>query len=92
MLKLLEQKIKYIELVIQQLFLELTAVQNKMPDVSNLVKKTDHDTKISEIEKEVTDHDHDKYITSSEFSKLATENFVVILTQADFVTKADFEP
>ena len=29
----------------------LTAVENKIPDVSSLVKKTDYDTKISDIEK-----------------------------------------
>ena len=28
----------------------LTAVENKIPNVSNLVKKTDYNTKISEIE------------------------------------------
>ena len=38
----------------------LTAVENKIPDVSSLVKKTDYDTKITEIEKKLTDHNHDK--------------------------------
>ena len=47
----------------------LTPVENKISDVSSLVKKTDYDTKISEIEKKHTDHDHDKYITTSEFNK-----------------------
>ena len=43
----------------------LTAVENKIPNVSNLVKKTDYNTKISEIENKITtDHDHDKYITT----------------------------
>ena len=28
----------------------LPAIENKIPDVSSLVKKTDYDTKISEIE------------------------------------------
>ena len=42
----------------------LTAVENKITIVSNLVKKkTDYNTKISEIENKTTDHDHDKYIT-----------------------------
>ena len=31
-----------------------------MPIVSRLVKETDYNTKISEIEKKVTDHDYDK--------------------------------
>ena len=42
----------------------LTAVKNKIPGISSLVKKTDYDTKISEIEKKVSDHNHDKYITT----------------------------
>ena len=39
---------------------ELTAVEDKIPNVSNLVKKTDYDSKISNIEKKTTDHNHDK--------------------------------
>ena len=46
----------------------LTAVENKIPDV---VKKTDYDTKTSELEKKVTDPNHYKYITSPEFNNLA---------------------
>ena len=43
----------------------LTTVENKILDVSGLVTKTDYNTKISEIEKKVSDHNHDKYITPS---------------------------
>ena len=46
----------------------LTAVENKIPDINSLVKKTDSETKISDIEKKITDHDHDKYITTPEFN------------------------
>ena len=45
----------------------LTAVENKILDVSGLVKKkkkTDYNTKISEIEKNVTDHNHDIHYCS----------------------------
>ena len=45
-------------------------MENKIPDVRSLVKKTDYDTKISELEKEITDHNHDRCITSSEFNNL----------------------
>ena len=38
----------------------LTAVEN------NLVKKTDHHTKVNEIEKKITDHKHGKYINTPE--------------------------
>ena len=38
----------------------LTAVENKIPSVSNFVKKTKYNTKINETEKKVTDYNHDK--------------------------------
>ena len=40
----------------------LTAFKNKIPSVSNLVKKkkTDHNTKINETENEIIDHNDDK--------------------------------
>ena len=34
----------------------LTAVENKILDVSSLVKKNNYDIKISELEKKLTDH------------------------------------
>ena len=46
----------------------LTAVENKKPDVSSLVKKIDYNAKISNIEKKIIDHNHDKYITNPEFN------------------------
>ena len=71
--------------------LALTGVANKIPDVSSLIKKTDYDLKISEIEKKITDHNHDKYITTSEINKLTTGNFKARLKKADLVTKTDFD-
>ena len=68
----------------------LTAVENKIPDVSNLVKKTDYDAKILDVEKKVTDHDNDKYITTSEFNKVTAEYFATRLAQANLVTKTGF--
>ena len=39
----------------------LTVVENKIPNVSYLVKKIDYNTKSREIENKITtDHDHDK--------------------------------
>ena len=69
----------------------MTAVENKILNVSGLVKKTGYNTKISEIEKMVSDHNHDKYITIPEFNKLITESFKARLAQADLVTKTDFD-
>ena len=69
----------------------MTAIENKIPDVSSLVKKADYDAKISEIEKKVADHDHDKYITTPEFNKLTAEFFAARLAQANLLTKTDFD-
>ena len=51
----------------------LTAVEKKIPSVSNLVKKTDYNTKIAKTEKKITDHNHDKYIATLEFDKLSKQ-------------------
>ena len=67
----------------------MAAVENKIPDRSNLVKKTDYNTKITEIEKKLTDHSHDKYITTTEFNKLATDAFNAV--QSNLVKKTDFD-
>ena len=53
----------------------LTAVENKIPSVSSLVKKTGYNTKITEIEKKLTDHSHDKYITTPGFNTLVADVF-----------------
>ena len=68
----------------------LTVVENKMTNVSNLVKKADYNTKFSEIgNKDTTDHGHDKYITTQEFNKLTSENFTARLAQAILAKKSD---
>ena len=38
-----------------------------MASVSNLGKKRNYNAKVTEIENKLTDHDHDKYITISEY-------------------------
>ena len=38
-----------------------------------------------------TDHDHDKYITTSGFNKLTTKNIASRLMQVKLVTKTDFD-
>ena len=67
-----------------------TAVKNKIPSVGTLVQKTNYDTKISELEKQLTDHNHDKYITTLEFNTLAASAFNERLVQASLITKTDF--
>ena len=67
----------------------LTVVENKIPSVSSLVKKTDYDAKISELEKKLTNQNHDMYITTPEFNTLATSVFNARLVQANLITKTD---
>ena len=69
-----------------------------------MLKKTDYNTKLlklkrnvlviiiktTEIEKKLTDHNHDKYITTPEFNTLAADVFNARLAQADLVTKTNF--
>ena len=68
----------------------MTTVENKIPDISSLVKETDYNAKINEIEKKVTDHNHDKYITTPEFNKFTAEMFATRLAKANLMTKTDF--
>ena len=69
----------------------MTAVENKIPNISSVVKKTEYDTKITEIEKKLTDHNHDKYITTPEFNNLASDVFNARLAQANLMAKTDFD-
>ena len=66
-------------------------MENTIPSISSLVKKTDYKTKITEIEKKLTDHNHDKYITTTEFNKLATDTVNARIVQAHLVKKTDFD-
>ena len=69
----------------------LTTVGNKITDVSNLVKKTDYNTKVTEIENKLNDHNHDKYITTPEFNSLATNVFNASLAKVNLITKTNFD-
>ena len=62
-----------------------------MPSVSSLIKKTDYNTKIVEIEKKLTDLDHGKYITTPEFNTLAADVFNARLARANLVAKTNFD-
>ena len=58
-----------------------------MPNISNLVKKIDYITKISKTEKQISDHEHDKYLTTPEFDNLNEENFAARLEQVNLASK-----
>ena len=68
----------------------LTVVENKIPSIRSLLK-TYYDTKISELEKKRTDHNHNKYITTTEFNVLAASIFDARLAQANLINKTDFD-
>ena len=62
-------------------------------DTSDLVKKTDYNTKIKKIEKKISDHDHEWYKIIQKFNKLTSKNVVARLAQANLENKnyiADF--
>ena len=56
-----------------------------------LKKKTDYDKKISELEKKITDHSHEKYNTTPEFNKLTAKKFAPRLAQTNLMTNTDFD-
>ena len=66
-------------------------MENEIPSVSSLVKKTDYNTKITETEKKLTDHNHDKYISTPESNTLTASVFNARLAQANLITKTDFD-
>ena len=86
------KKAKYDKLVGKVDNSALIAVENKIPDDSILVKKTDYNKKISDIEKKIIDHNHDKYITTPEFNTLAADVFnAKLAAQTDLIRKPEFD-
>ena len=69
----------------------MTTVENEIPSISALVKKTDYNTKITDIENILNNHNHDKYVATSEFNTLAANVFNARLVQANLITKTDFD-
>ena len=43
------------------------------------------------LKKNLTDHNHDKYITTPEFNTLPADVFNARLAQANLITKTDFD-
>ena len=69
----------------------MTTIENKIPSISDLVKKTDYNTKSTDIENKLRNHNHDKYVATSEFNTLAVEVFNTRLAQANLTAKTDFD-
>ena len=69
----------------------MTTVENKISSISGLVKKTDYNTKITDTENKLNNHNHDKYVATSEFNTLAANVFNARLAQANLITMTDFD-
>ena len=66
-----------------------TSIENGMPNVSNLLKKSDCNTKISDSKNKIaTDHYQNKYITTQEFVKLTSKNFTARLKLPNLASKS----
>ena len=52
--------------VYHELLKKVNSIQTN--DTIDLVKKTDYNTKINEVEKKITDHRYDKYTTTQQFN------------------------
>ena len=50
----------------------------------------DYNVKITEIENKLANHNHDKYIDTSEFNNLTADVFNARLAQAKLITKTEF--
>ena len=69
----------------------LTTVENKIPSITGLVKKTDCNTMITDIENKLNNHNHYKYVATSDSNTLAANVFNTRLAQANLITKTDFD-
>ena len=56
-----------------------------------MVKKTDCNTKTTEIDNQLNNHNHDKYIDTSEFNKIAADVFNARIAQGNLIAKKDFD-
>ena len=53
--------------------------------------KTDYNTKITNIENKLNNHNRDNYIDTSEFNKLTADVFNERISQANLITKTNFD-
>ena len=60
---------------------KIKEVDNKIPNLSSLVKKTDYDAKISDIQ--------GKYFTTSDYNKFTGDIFDAKIKQKELVNKSD---
>ena len=68
-----------------------TAVKIKYLMLVVKLKKQNITQKLVSLKKKLTDHNHDKYITTPESNTLAADIFNARLVQANLITKTDFD-
>ena len=56
-----------------------------------LLKKTDYNANVTEIESNRNNHNHDKYIDTQEFNKLTADVVNARIAQANLITKTEFD-
>ena len=54
-------------------------------------KKIDYDAKVTKTENKLDSHNHNKYVDTPEFNKLAADVFNARIAQANLVTKTDLD-
>ena len=70
----------------------MTAAENKIPDVNNLVKKTNCDAKISEIEnKYITTTDYNKFTKNIVDNNIKSKNLVDKSAISGFINNVDLD-
>ena len=55
------------------------------------LKREDYNTKVTEIENKLSNHNQDKYIDTQDFNKLTVDVFNARLAQASLILKTDFD-
>ena len=56
-----------------------------------MLKKTDYNANVTEIESNRNNHNHDKYIDTQEFNKLTADVVNARIAQANLITKTEFD-
>ena len=67
------------------------SLKNRLHFYQQFSQETDHNAKINETERKVTNHNHDQYITPPKFNKFTAEIFSPRIAQANLITKTDFD-
>ena len=100
MLKSMRSKVRYLILITWLLLVLSLLLKIRFLVLVIQLKKIDFNTKLTKIKKKITNHNHDKFITITEFKRLTTGNFASRLKQtnlasksnsANFVSKTDFD-